>query len=135
MKILPLVMAVSGLGLSAIFYLLMPNVPKQIAKTFAPIDIFFRRKWFFDEIYDFLFVRPIQSFGRFLWKVGDGSIIDRFGPNGVANASQLFARFFSSMQTGYIYHYGFVMVAGLVAIITLFLFGSGFAGQLLAGGN
>jgi NADH-quinone oxidoreductase subunit L len=134
-KILPLVMAVSGLGLSAIFYLLMPNVPKQIAKTFAPIDIFFRRKWFFDEIYDFLFVRPIQSFGRFLWKAGDGSIIDRFGPNGVAGASQLLARFFSSMQTGYIYHYGFVMVAGLVAIITLFLFGSGFAGQLLSGGN
>ena len=134
-KVLPLVMAVSGLGLSALFYLVMPDVPKRIASTFSWVDTFFRRKWFFDELYDFIFVRPIQSFGRFLWKVGDGGIIDRFGPNGVANASQLLARFFSSMQTGYIYHYGFVMVAGLVAIITLFLLGSGFFGQLLGGGN
>jgi NADH-quinone oxidoreductase subunit L len=134
-KVLPLVMAVSGLGLSALFYLVMPDVPKRIAATFSWVDTFFRRKWFFDELYDFIFVRPIQSFGRFLWKVGDGGIIDRFGPNGVANASQLLARFFSSMQTGYIYHYGFVMVAGLVAIITLFLLGSGFFGQLLGGGN
>ena len=80
-------------------------------------------KWYFDELYDFLFVRPAFAIGRFLWKRGDGTVIDGFGPDGIAARVLDATRGAVRLQTGYVYHYAFAMLIGAVALTTWYLFG------------
>jgi NADH-quinone oxidoreductase subunit L len=82
---------------------------------------FLKNKWYFDEIYDFLFVKPALALGRFLWKEGDGRTIDGVGPDGVAAAVSAGARRLVRVQTGYMYHYAFAMLIGIALFVTFIL--------------
>ena len=89
------------------------------------IYAFLKNKWYFDEIYDFLLVKPALAFGRFLWKTGDGKTIDGVGPDGIAAAVAAGARRIVKVQSGYLYHYAFVMLVGIAVIITFMLIRAG----------
>ena len=78
-----------------------------------------------DDLYDFLFVRPAKRIGRFLWKTGDGTIIDGLGPDGVAARVIDITNRVVKLQSGYIYHYAFVMLVGVALLITYFIFAGG----------
>ena len=78
----PFVVMLIGFGIAYYYYILNPELPAKLAARKGPIYTFVYNKWYFDELYAFLFVRPAMRLGRFLWKVGDGSIIDGLGPDG-----------------------------------------------------
>ncbi len=120
-KLMPLIMSASGFVLSWLFYIKAPDVPGCIARMHAPIYQFLLNKWYFDEIYDFLFVRPAKALGRFLWKKGDGATIDGLGPDGVSAAVANLAARARRLQSGYVYHYAFAMLIGVAAIVTWFV--------------
>ena len=82
---------------------------------------FLLNKWYFDELYDTLFVRPAMRLGRFLWKTGDGRIIDGLGPDGVSARVLDVTRGVVRVQTGYLYHYAFAMLIGVAALVTCYL--------------
>jgi NADH-quinone oxidoreductase subunit L len=121
-KFLPLVMGVGGIALAYLMYIAVPALPAMLATALQPLYLFLLNKWYFDELYDFLFVRPAVRLGRLLWLGGDAGIIDRFGPDGIAAASIRLARRASALQTGYVYHYAFAMLIGVVMLITWYLF-------------
>ena len=89
------------------------------------IYAFLKNKWYFDEIYDFLIVRPAMLIGRFLWKDGDGRTIDGVGPDGIASVVAASAKRLVKVQSGYIYHYAFVMLIGIAALITFIILRAG----------
>ncbi len=120
-KLMPLIMSASGFVLSWLCYVKAPDVPGRIARMHAPIYQFLLNKWYFDEIYDFLFVRPAKALGRFLWKKGDGATIDGLGPDGVSAAVANLAARARRLQSGYVYHYAFAMLIGVAAIVTWFM--------------
>ena len=86
---------------------------------------FLQNKWYFDELYDFLFVRMAKRLGRILWKWGDGAIIDGLGPDGVSARILDATRGVVRLQSGYIYHYAFAMLMGAALLVTWFLFYGG----------
>jgi NADH-quinone oxidoreductase subunit L len=124
-KLAPLVVGVSGIALAWLFYIRQPDLPGKVATTFAPIYRFFYNKWYFDELYDFLFVRPAKRIGHALWKKGDGALIDGLGPDGLAEGTRGIARFAGRLQSGYIYHYAFAMLIGVVVLVSLYLITQG----------
>ena len=89
----------------------------------GPLYLFLYNKWYFDELYDFLFVRPAKWLGHFLWKVGDGKIIDGLGPDGVSAGIVDWTRQVVRLQTGYVYHYAFAMLIGVAILATWFIAG------------
>jgi NADH-quinone oxidoreductase subunit L len=95
----------------------------ELARQHAPLYQFLLNKWYFDEIYDFLIVRPTLWLGRILWKYGDGWVIDGWGPDGVSARVLDVTRGVIRLQTGYLYHYAFAMLIGVAALITWFMFG------------
>ena len=119
-KYSPLVMMVIGLITAIIFYLLYPKVPKFLSSQFNPVYKFLLNKWYFDEIYEFIFVRNISRIGNFLSNFGDKRIIDGLGPDGISLRVMDIAKQISRVQTGYIYHYAFAMLIGLMLFITYF---------------
>jgi len=120
----PFVAMVLGFSLSWLFYIKRPDLPVRLATTNGPLYRFLLNKWYFDEIYDFLFVRPAMRLGKFLWKQGDGRVIDGFGPNGVAARVGDITAFISRLQSGYVYHYAFAMLLGVAGLVTYFMFAS-----------
>ncbi|WP_419901620.1 NADH-quinone oxidoreductase subunit L [Kiloniella sp.] len=120
-KIVPLAAAVSGIVLAYVFYMFVPSLPATFVSLIKPIHTFVYRKWMFDELYDFLFVRPALKLGRFLWKSGDGAVIDAYGPDGVTALTRRLAGKASQLQSGYVYHYAFAMLIGVVALITWYI--------------
>ena len=119
----PFVAMVTGFAVAWISYIYAPWIPASAAKTYKYLYNLFLNKWYVDEIYDFLFVRPAKRLGVFLWKRGDEQTIDRYGPDGVSASVAALARKFKEMQTGYLYHYAFVMLIGVAAITTWFIVG------------
>ena len=119
-KYSPLVMMIIGLFTAVIFYLLYPKVPKFLSSQFNPLYKFLLNKWYFDEIYEFIFVRNISRIGNFLSNFGDKRIIDGLGPDGISLRVMDIAKQMSRIQTGYIYHYAFAMLIGLMLFITYF---------------
>jgi NADH-quinone oxidoreductase subunit L len=119
--------AMMGIGfvIAWIFYLGWPRTPNVLAEKTRPIYLFLLNKWYFDELYDWAFTRPAIRLGRFLWKVGDGSIIDGIGPDGIAARVLEVTRSVVRIQTGYVYHYAFAMLIGVALLITYFMFASG----------
>ena len=99
-------------------YIWRTDIPGRFTKTFYIIYDFVFHKWYFDELYNLLFVRPAFALGRLFWKAGDEGIIDRFGPNGSAWVVAFGSRIAGRMQTGYVYTYAFVMLVGLTAAVT-----------------
>src|SRR4051794_16705125 len=122
---LPTVMMVLGFLVSYLFYIRRPYLPVELAKQQPLLYQFLLNKWYFDELYDLIFVRPAKWIGRFLWKFGDGYIIDGFGPDGVSARVLDVTRNVVRLQTGYLYHYAFAMLIGVAGLITWFMFGLG----------
>jgi len=121
----PFVMMVVGAVISYVFYIQRPYVPVQLAREHPMLYQFLLNKWYFDELYDFIFVRPAKRLGYFLWKKGDGFVIDGFGPDGVSARVLDVTRNVVKIQTGYLYHYAFAMLIGVAGLITWFMFGLG----------
>ena len=117
----PTIVAVLGIATAYLFYVLRPELPGRVAASLRPLYLFFLNKWYWDELYDAIFVRPAMALGRALWKGGDEATIDRFGPNGVAGRVVAIARRTTRLQTGYVYHYAFVMLIGVVALVSWYL--------------
>ena len=120
-KYLPIFLAILGILCAYLFYTLNPNLPKILSKKFSPIYNLFYNKWYFDELYDYFFVKSFIKFGNFFWKKGDEGTIDRFGPNGISNLVKNISSKSIIIQSGYIYHYAFAMLIGLVVLITWLL--------------
>ncbi|VVT06986.1 NADH-quinone oxidoreductase chain 12 [Sphingomonas sp. EC-HK361] len=117
-KLSATIVMLTGFVVAWASYIRNPEFPAKFADTFQPIYRLFLNKWYFDELYNFLFVRPAFAIGRLLWHKGDEGTIDRFGPNGSAWVVQMGARAAGKLQTGYVYTYAFVMLIGLTAAIT-----------------
>ncbi len=120
--LLPTVMMVLGLAVAYQFYIRQPEIPHRLALQHDMLYRFLLNKWYFDELYDVIFVRPALWLGRLLWKGGDGWLIDGFGPNGVSARVLDVTRSVVRLQTGYLYHYAFAMLIGAAAFITWFTF-------------
>ncbi len=121
--LLPTVMMALGFLLSWYFYIARPDLPAELARTQAPLYKFLLNKWYFDELYDWIFVRPAFWLGRVLWKQGDGRIIDGIGPDGVSARVLDVTRGVVRLQSGYLYHYAFAMLLGVAALATYFILG------------
>lgn len=107
-----------GLWTAWMAYIRKPWFPAALAAQFSVIYDFLLHKWYFDELYNLLFVKPAFAIGRFFWHRGDEQTIDRFGPNGSAWLVQQGTRVTAKVQTGYLYSYAFVMLIGLTAAVT-----------------
>jgi NADH-quinone oxidoreductase subunit L len=118
----PTVMAVAGIALAYILYMLAPGIPARLATSFRGIYLFLLNKWYFDELYDAIFVRPAQRLAIIFWKTGDARIIDGM-PNGAAALAVGVARGAVRLQTGRVANYAFAMIIGLVLFVSLFLIG------------
>ncbi len=124
-KASPFIAMLIGLGLAWIMYMKSPGIPKALAERHTVLHKFLLNKWYFDEIYDFIFVRPAMWVGRFFWKKGDGSTIDGF-LNGVAmGIVPWLTRFAGRVQSGYVFHYAFAMLIGVSALVTWFAVSGG----------
>jgi NADH-quinone oxidoreductase subunit L len=117
---------VIGFIVAWIFYIRSPETPKALAERHRGLYQFLLNKWYFDELYDFLFVRPAKRLGRLFWKGGDGWLIDGFGPDGISARVLDVTNRVVKMQSGYLYHYAFAMLIGVAALVTWMMLGSSF---------
>ncbi|MGE3244972.1 MAG: proton-conducting transporter membrane subunit, partial [Beijerinckiaceae bacterium] len=117
------VMMLAGFVLAAWMYWYAPGSAERLAQRHQPLYKFLLNKWYFDELYDLIFVRPSFWLGRLFWKGGDGKIIDGLGPDGVSARVIDVAGRVVKLQTGYLYHYAFAMLIGVAAFITWYLLG------------
>jgi len=117
-KLSATVVMLIGLSSAWYAYIVNPGLPAKFVALFKPVHTFVYNKWFFDELYNLIFVRPAFWFGEKFWKLGDIGLIDRFGPNGSAWVVQQGSRIASKLQTGYLYSYALVMLLGLTAAIS-----------------
>jgi NADH-quinone oxidoreductase subunit L len=117
---LPVVMGLLGIALAYAMYIAMPLLPNILTRTFRPLYLFLLNKWYFDELYDAIFVRPGFALARMLWQVADATIIDGV-PNGVASLATESSAQAVKLQTGSIAVYAFTMLIGLVALLSIFL--------------
>ena len=105
------------------YYLIVIN--KKIIKNFVSknqtIYKFLSNKWYFDELYDFLFVEPLKKLGLLLWKKGDVNFIDQYGPDGISKLIKIISDKAVKFQSGYLYHYSFVMLIGLTLFLTILI--------------
>ena len=113
-----------GFATAWYMYIRSPETPKYLAEQHRGLYQFLLNKWYFDELYDFLFVRPAMWLGRTLWKKGDGAVIDGLGPNGIAARVVDVTDRVVRLQTGYLYHYAFAMLLGIAALVTWMMLGS-----------
>lgn len=117
-KVSPFIAMLLGFALSWLFYIRNPSLPGRLAAAQRPLYLFLLNKWYFDELYDWIFVRPAKWLGRFLWKKGDGAVIDG-SINGVAmGIVPMLTRLAGRAQSGYVFHYAFAMVIGIVVLVT-----------------
>ena len=121
----PFIAMVLGFLVSLYMYVLRPDVPGKLAAANPVLYNFLLNKWYFDEIYDFLFVKPAMWIGKFLWKKGDGFVIDGMGPDGVSARVVDVTNRVVRLQTGYVYHYAFAMLIGVAGFVTWYLLARG----------
>jgi len=124
-KIAPIAAGVIGILLAWQFYIRRTDIPVKLAKMHHELYLFLLNKWYFDELYDLIFVNPAKWLGRVLWKGGDGRIIDGFGPDGIAATVMRVARRASALQSGYLYHYAFAMLIGVAVLVSWYYLSSG----------
>ncbi|RWE68701.1 NADH-quinone oxidoreductase subunit L [Mesorhizobium sp.] len=117
-KLAPFVAMLIGFAIAWQFYIRAPEMPKNLAAQHRGLYAFLLNKWYFDELYDLLFVRPAKRLGHFLWKTGDGTVIDGLGPDGVSARVVDVTNRVVKLQTGYLYHYAFAMLIGVAAFVT-----------------
>jgi NADH-quinone oxidoreductase subunit L len=123
-KWMPFVAAISGISFAYVAYMRITTLPARMAAAFPSLYRLFSNKWYFDEIYAAVFVRPAFYLGRLFWRQGDKNIIDGLGPDGVAKSAMDTAIRLTRTQTGYVYNYAFTMVLGTLALISWIMFGS-----------
>ncbi len=121
----PFIAMVLGFLVSLYMYVLRPDVPGKLAAANPVLYRFLLNKWYFDEIYDFLFVKPSMWIGKFLWKKGDGFVIDGMGPDGISARVVDVTNRVVRLQTGYLYHYAFAMLMGVAGLVTWYLVARG----------
>jgi NADH-quinone oxidoreductase subunit L len=121
-KAMVLIFVAAGIGTAYLCYMFRTHLPGLIASQFRPVYKFLLNKWYFDELFDWMFVRPALRLGQGLWKAGDQDTIDGLGPDGVAAATMNISRRVKVLQSGYVYHYAFAMLIGLVVVASWFLF-------------
>ncbi|MBV8911466.1 MAG: hypothetical protein JOZ05_00340 [Acetobacteraceae bacterium] len=119
-SLLPTVMGVLGIALAFVMYWLVPTLPARMADAVPALYRFVLNKWYFDELYDALFVRPALVLARILWQVGDATIIDGV-PNGIAALTTDSSQQVVRIQTGSVAVYAFTMLIGLVVLVSIFL--------------
>ena len=117
---LPFWLAAAGVGLSAFFYLKRPDIPAAIAQRFKFLHQMLLNKYWFDELYSWVFARGARALGGGLWRRGDQNVIDGFFVNGSAHLVERVSRLVKAFQSGYIYHYAFAMLIGVFALVTWF---------------
>ncbi|MGD0632815.1 MAG: NADH-quinone oxidoreductase subunit L [Beijerinckiaceae bacterium] len=122
-KWLPMFLLAGGFLVAVYGYIVNPLAPAAWARTNPLVYNFLLNKWYFDELYDFLFVKPAFWIGRLFWRQGDQGIIDRYGPDGLSASVVAGTRQVVKLQSGYIYHYAFAMLIGVTAIVTWYLVG------------
>jgi NADH-quinone oxidoreductase subunit L len=120
--LLPTLMMAIGFVIAWHFYVRRPDIPVELARQHDVLYRFLLNKWYFDEIYDAIFVRPTKRLGHLLWKGGDGWLIDGLGPDGVSARVLDVTRNVVRLQSGYLYHYAFAMLIGAAMFITWFMF-------------
>ncbi|WP_439492585.1 NADH-quinone oxidoreductase subunit L [Bosea sp. (in: a-proteobacteria)] len=121
----PFVAMLIGFVLAWYMYVRRPDVPGKLAAANPVLYKFLLNKWYFDEIYDFLFVKPSMWIGKFLWKKGDGFVIDGMGPDGISARVVDVTNRVVRLQTGYLYHYAFAMLMGVAGLVTWYLVARG----------
>jgi NADH-quinone oxidoreductase subunit L len=114
----PIVVTILGFLVAYKFYIRSPEMPAEVAGRHRMLYAFLLNKWYFDEVYEFLFVRTAKRIGHFLWKTGDGRIIDGLGPDGISARVVDVTNRVVKLQTGYLYHYAFAMLIGVAALVT-----------------
>ena len=119
----PTLMMIIGFAVAYYMYIVDKDAPRRLAAGNPLLYRFLLNKWYFDELYDFLFVRPAFWLGRLFWKQGDGRVIDGMGPDGVSARVIDVAGRVVRLQTGFLYHYAFAMLIGVAALITWYLVG------------
>ena len=119
-KVLPLAVGIVGIGLAYYMYIARTDLPAVWAQKLRPAYLLSYNKWYFDEIYDWFFVRPSFYLGRSFWKSGDGAVIDGVGPDGIAATAIRASKRASALQSGYLYHYAFAMLIGVVVLVTFY---------------
>lgn len=125
-KLSPFISMMLGLITAWVFYIRSPQIPRNLAARHQGLYQFLLNKWYFDELYDAIFVRPARFLGRLFWKGGDGWLIDGFGPNGVSARVLDITSRVVKLQSGYLYHYAFAMLIGVAALVTWMMLGSSF---------
>ena len=120
-KLTATVAMLAGFAGAVVAYMLRPGIPAAFVRTFGALHDFVFNKWYFDEFYDRIFVRPSLWLGRQFWKLGDIGTIDRFGPNGIAAVVTRGSAAARSIQSGYLYTYALIMLLGLIAATTYVL--------------
>jgi NADH-quinone oxidoreductase subunit L len=120
-SLLPLIAAVLGIATAYLCYMFRPEIPAIMARRFRGIYLFLLNKWYFDELYDAMIVRPVLALAYGLWKKGDGTVIDGFGPDGIASVTRGLAVRAGRLQTGYLYHYAFAILIGVVVMVSWYL--------------
>lgn len=121
----PSIAAGAGVALALLMYGVAPALPVWMARVAPGIYRFLANKWYVDALYDRLFVRPAFALGRFLWKMGDETVIDGLGPNGAAFLTRILARRTALLQSGAFTHYAFAMLVGVVVLTTWYVLGMG----------
>jgi NADH-quinone oxidoreductase subunit L len=115
----PFWLALAGVVLSWFFYLKRPDIPAALARTFKPLHTLLENKYYFDEIYNAVFASGARAIGKGLWRGGDVALIDGLFVNGSAKLVGWFSRLIRRFQSGYVYHYAFVMIFGVFTLLTL----------------
>jgi NADH-quinone oxidoreductase subunit L len=113
----PILVTVS-IPVSFYYYVTNTKILEEFKKTNFPLYSFLLNKWFIDELYEFIFIKPVKKIGSFFWKQGDQGIIDKFGPDGISKLIKKLSDKTSLFQTGFIYDYAFVMLIGLSILLT-----------------
>jgi NADH-quinone oxidoreductase subunit L len=120
-KILPVILALIGIAIAYLMYIRQPDLPARLAGAMPGVYRFLLNKWYFDELYDRLFVEPAKRLGYIFWQIGDVRVIDGIGPDGVAARVLDVTRQAVRLQTGYLYHYAFAMLIGVAALVTWYM--------------
>lgn len=123
-KLLPFFAMALGFIVAYWFYILMPSIPAILSRKLSIVYKFLLNKWYIDELYNLIFVRPIFNMSNFLYKIWDLSVIERLGPIGVSTFVYSVTNRVVRFQTGFVYHYAFVIIAGIVAFLTWAMIGS-----------
>ncbi len=118
----PLAVSLIGLAAAAWIYIVKEGLGARMAAAKGPLWTFLYNKWFFDELYEFVFVRGAKLLGDLFWKIGDRKLIDGLGPDGFAWASMAWGKRVVKIQSGYVYHYAFVMLLGVLGLLSFALF-------------